>query len=101
MNPRNNLCIIGLIRARQIIVTWSHPINRAYVHPKATLVTVGPIVEPERVIVKISIQVTRFPGLTSYYTAAGCNDISWNDGLTQGAITTTAWPYSVLCYVQK
>ena len=40
-------------------------------------------------------------GFTAYYTAAGCNDVSWNDGLTQGAITTTAWPYSVLCYVQK
>jgi O-glycosyl hydrolase len=42
-----------------------------------------------------------YTGLTAYYTAQGDNDVSWTDQLTNGAITTTAWPYSVLCYVQK
>jgi hypothetical protein len=37
--------------------------------------------------------------LTAYYTAEGKNDVSWIDTLTNGAITTTAWSYSVLVYV--
>ena len=47
------------------------------------------------------LTTTPSTGLTAYYTAAGSNDVSWNDGLTHGAIKTTAWPYSVLCFVQK
>jgi O-glycosyl hydrolase len=44
---------------------------------------------------------TPYTGLTAYYTAAGSNDVSWHDTLTHGAMTTTAWPYSVTCYVPQ